>query len=201
MSCTLRTVEGIAKTMLNPVIKLAGITLFIASVWASPAQAQAAPSSQKRVLIKELLELTQAGDSANAVLSQSLAQMETELPKLLSGLLAGSGLQGEALKKRATEVALRIMKKYQERAPKVLDMKQITEQISYSLYDKFYTEAELKDVIAFYKTSTGQKMIATTPKLMTESIRLSNELVLPKVINLMQEIVKEEIGKLPARSK
>jgi len=80
-------------------------------------------------------------------------------------------------------------------------MKQITEQISYTLYDQFYTEAELKDVIAFYKTSTGQKVITTTPKLTSESIRLSNQLVLPKITNLIQEIVKEEIGKLPAKSK
>ncbi|MEX0272076.1 DUF2059 domain-containing protein [Leptolyngbyaceae cyanobacterium UHCC 1019] len=186
--------------MLKPIIKLAGITLLIACTWAGSASAQTVPSP-KRALIQELLELTRAGDSADAILRQSLTQMETELPQLLSSFLEGSGLQGEALKQQANATALRIMKRYQERVPQVLDMKQITEQISYSLYDKFYTEAELKDVIAFYKTSTGQKMIATTPKLMSESIRMSNELVLPKVMNLIQEIVKEEIGKLPAKSK
>lgn len=186
--------------MLKPIIKLAGVTLLIACTWVGSANAQTTPSL-KRALIKELLELTRAGDSANAILSQSLAQMETDLPKLLSSLLEDSGLQGDALKKRANETTLRIIKRYQERVPKVLDMKQITEQISYSLYDKFYTEAELKDVIAFYKTATGQKMIATMPNLMSESMHLSNQLVLPKVTNLIQEIVKEEIGKLPAKSK
>ncbi|PZV08666.1 MAG: hypothetical protein DCF22_19805 [Leptolyngbya sp.] len=186
--------------MLKPIIKLAGITLLIASTWAGSASAQTV-SSPKRALIKELLELTRAGDSANAILNQSLAQMEVELPKLLSGFLEDSGLEGEALQKQANATVLRIIQRYQERVPKVLDMKQITEQISYSLYDKFYTEAELKDVIAFYKTSTGQKVIATTPKLMSESIRLSNQLVLPKVTTLIQEIVKEEIGKLPEKSK
>jgi uncharacterized protein len=186
--------------MLQPIIKLAGITLLIASTWAGSASAQIIPSP-KRALIKELLELTQAGASADAILRQSLAQMETELPKLLTGFLKESGLEGEALKKQANATALRVIKRYQERAPQVLDMKQITEQISYSLYDQFYTEAELKDVIAFYKTSTGQKMIATMPKLMSESIRLSNQLVLPKVTNLIQEIVKEEMGKLPTKSK
>jgi hypothetical protein len=186
--------------MLKPIIKLAGITLLIACTWAGSASAQTVPSP-KRALIKELLELTHAVDSANDILSQNLAQMEVELPKLLSGVLEDSGLEGEALKKQANNTALRIIKRYQERVPQVLDMKQITEQISYSLYDKFYTEAELKDVIAFYKTSTGQKVIATTPKLMSESIRMSNQLVLPKMTNLIQEIVKEEIGKLPAKSK
>ena len=186
--------------MLKPIIKLAGVTLLIACTWVGSASAQTAPSP-KRALIKELLELTRAGDIANDILSQNLAQMEVELPKLLSGFLEDSGLEGEALKKQANATALRIIKRYQERVPKVLDMKQITEQISYTLYDQFYTEAELKDVIAFYKTSTGQKVITTTPKLTSESIRLSNQLVLPKITNLIQEIVKEEIGKLPAKSK
>ncbi len=186
--------------MLKPIIKLAGVTLLIACTWAESASAQTAPSP-KRALIKELLELTRAGDSANDSLRQSLAQMEADLPKLLFTLFQDSGLQGDALKQRTNDTALRIIKRYQERVPKVLDMKQITEQISYSLYDKFYTEAELKDVIAFYKTSTGQKMIVTMPKLMSESSRMSNQLVLPKVMNLIQEIVKEEIGKLPAKSK
>ncbi|MBM0740814.1 DUF2059 domain-containing protein [Phormidium sp. CLA17] len=186
--------------MLQPIIKLAGITLLITSTWAGSVSAQAVPSP-KRALIRELLELTQAGESANAILSQSLAQMEAELPKLLSGFLKDSGLQGDALEKQTNDTALRIIQRYRERVPKVLDMKQITEQISYSLYEKFYTEAELKDVIAFYKTPTGQKVITTTPRLMSESIRLSNQLVLPKMTNLIQEIVKEEIGRLPAKSK
>ncbi len=186
--------------MLKPIIKLAGVTLLIVCTWAGSASAQPVPSP-KRALIKELLELTRAGDSANAILSQSLAQMKDELPKMLSGFLENSGLEGDALKKRANDTALRILQRYQERLPAVLDMKQITEQISYSLYDKFYTEAELKDVIAFYKTATGQKMIATTPKLMSESMQMSNQLVLPKVTNLLQDIMKEELGNLPTTSK
>jgi len=39
----------------------------------------------------------------------------------LSGFLEDSGLEGETLKKQANAIALRIIKRYQERVPKVLD--------------------------------------------------------------------------------
>jgi len=41
------------------------------------------------------------------------------------------------------------------------------------LYADTYTEAELRDIIAFYQTPTGQKTIAKMPVLMQQSLALS----------------------------
>jgi hypothetical protein len=41
------------------------------------------------------------------------------------------------------------------------------------LYAENYTEAELRDIIAFYQTPTGQKTIAKMPVLMQESLVMS----------------------------
>ncbi len=187
--------------MIQKMVHLVGTTLLISAVFAGQVNAQPAVSPQKRALIKELLELTQAGTDVNALMLQNLDQMKAEVPKILAGLMASSGLQGEAAEKKANEISQRILKRYRERLPQVIDLKQTTEQISYSLYDKFYTETELKDIIVFYKTATGKKVIASMPKLLSESMRMSNQLVLPKVVKLMQEIMQEELNKLPTRAK
>jgi uncharacterized protein len=41
------------------------------------------------------------------------------------------------------------------------------------LYADNYTEAELKDIIAFYQTPTGQKTLAKMPVLMQQSLTMS----------------------------
>lgn len=44
------------------------------------------------------------------------------------------------------------------------------------LYMRTFTEAELRDLVAFYKTPTGRKSLETLPVLMQESARLGQEL-------------------------
>ena len=43
------------------------------------------------------------------------------------------------------------------------------------LYDKYYTEEELWDIIQFYESPAGKKAIEATPKIMKESIGVSLE--------------------------
>jgi hypothetical protein len=187
--------------MFNSAIKIIGIGLLIGFTWVGTAEAQTPVSPQKKVLIKELLELTNAKNNAELMMQQSLLSMEAELPKLVAGMLANSGVEGDALKKQASDLALRISKRYRERFPQVINLSQVTEEITYSVYSKFYTEDELKDMISFFKTPTGKKTITLAPKVMAESMQLSNQMILPKVVQLIQEIAKDEITKVPAGTK
>ncbi|MCL1671148.1 DUF2059 domain-containing protein [Elizabethkingia ursingii] len=45
------------------------------------------------------------------------------------------------------------------------------EELLIPIYSKYYTEKELDDIIAFYKTSTGQKVIKTMPDMTNESMQ------------------------------
>lgn len=40
------------------------------------------------------------------------------------------------------------------------------------LYDQYYTKKEINDMIGFYKSKTGQKMVTTSPKLQTELMKI-----------------------------
>lgn len=43
------------------------------------------------------------------------------------------------------------------------------------VYAKYYTEEDLDQVIAFYKTPAGRKVIAVTPQIVQESMQLGRE--------------------------
>ncbi|WP_278550980.1 DUF2059 domain-containing protein [Elizabethkingia bruuniana] len=45
------------------------------------------------------------------------------------------------------------------------------EELLIPIYSKYYTEKELDDIIAFYKTSTGQKVIKVMPDMAKESMQ------------------------------
>jgi len=51
------------------------------------------------------------------------------------------------------------------------------------VYDKYYTEPELQEMIAFYSSSTGQKLIEITPITIQESLKV--------VVQYFEEKTKE----------
>ncbi len=52
------------------------------------------------------------------------------------------------------------------------------------LYAKYYTADELKDIIAFYKTKTGKKVLATMGKLTYEGQMLTRNKLVPHIKEL-----------------
>ena len=43
------------------------------------------------------------------------------------------------------------------------------------LYDKYFTEQELRDLVAFYSSATGQRLIQTTPYMLKDVTKISVE--------------------------
>lgn len=56
------------------------------------------------------------------------------------------------------------------------------------LYDKFYTENEINDLIAFYRTPTGQKVIKKMPEMQNEIMATVMRKYMPKMKESIQEM-------------
>ena len=54
----------------------------------------------------------------------------------------------------------------------IFDISGIVQQLV-PIYDKYYSSEELKEIIAFYRTPAGQKMIEVTPKIVNEFLQAS----------------------------
>ncbi len=80
-----------------------------------------------------------------------------------------------------------------------IDMKQMVEDISYAVYDKHFTEAELTDLVAFYKSPTGQKVVAEMPALFAESIARAGEAIAPKVKEIVAAAQQEQTSELTSQ--
>jgi hypothetical protein len=62
------------------------------------------------------------------------------------------------------------------------------------LYLKHYTDQEVKDITAFYKTPSGQSMLKKMPLVMQDSLRISQQMMkdtYPKIQDLMKDLEAE----------
>lgn len=172
-----------------------------------PKETTTTITPQKRLLIKELLTVTESDKNADQIFNLMLLQTEAEFPKIMSSIIgknpAFSNLsQSEQsdLKKRISTSTQRMSKRYRELLTKRLNFASYVEDISYPLYDKYFTENEIKDMIAFYRTPTGKKSISVMPQLVAESMQRSSELLTPKILEVMDEVMAEEFPNLKPKN-
>lgn len=196
--------------MLKSIVKITCLTFLLVSpspliAVAQPASSVSAdspaPSPEQQALVDELLVLTKQEENANRMLDSMLQQIETTFPQFLTDTLSKTTeLEDQALQEQVAALSTRLVKRYRELLPQRIDIGKITTQISASLYAKYYTTEELQGLIDFYRTPLGQKTIDITPQLSQEALQQSNQLVLPQVIEVVQEIIQEELGqpKAPA---
>ena len=59
---------------------------------------------------------------------------------------------------------------------------------------KHYTEKEIEDIVAFYKSDSGQSMVKKMPAVIRDSLAISQNMMknfLPKMQELSQELKNE----------
>ena len=176
-------------------IKLAGLSLLLVGSVCAAAKAQDDIKPAKRALIKELYVATRADKLAESFTNAILTQMERDLPKMLSESPEVMDLKGkdrEQAQKMIAERSARVLRRFKELMPQRINFAEVMEPMFYPIYDKFFTEEELKDLVTFYKSTTGQKSIEVLPQLMQDAMQRSSQALNAKVMALVTEIMQEE---------
>lgn len=132
-------------------IRCAQLALAVA-VLASPAQAQQ-PSASAIAMAKEIITLKGSASGFNNVLPRVVDRVK--------GMLLRTN---PMLSKDLNEVSARILKEYGRAAGEPLNE-------GAKLYASKFTEAELRAILAFYKTPTGKKVINEEPKIIEEAVQ------------------------------
>ena len=70
--------------------------------------------------------------------------------------------------KDLNEIAEQLVKQYQPRTSELVDE-------SARIYASYFTEAELKQILAFYQSPVGRKMIVEEPKALEQSMANAGE--------------------------
>jgi len=68
-----------------------------------------------------------------------------------------------------------------------------------AIYAKYFTEQELADLVAFYASPAGTKMVEVMPQLMAEGARMGTDKLGPKIQEVMNEVTEEGEKKRPWR--
>ncbi len=155
-------------------------------------------SAEKRAVISELLTTMKADVQTKEIVQTMFTQMESMYPSIVDSMLEKqtdlTAIQKQQVKEAIVEKNRDFSSRFNEKFIKMINFQDYMNQVFYPIYDKFYTTDELKDLLAFYKTPTGQKFVTTMPQLAGESIRLTQEYLLPRIDGLMKELMDEDLN-------
>ena len=126
-------------------------------------------SQTKQGSIKELFHLMQL----DSLMDKTFTSMN---PTLMMRPLA----KDSASRARSTEMMNSVIPTMKE-----ISKKMINEDIVL-VYDKYYSQDEINDLIAFYKTPTGQKIIKVAPDIQNDTRKVIMEKYMPEI----QKIIK-----------
>jgi uncharacterized protein len=184
------------RRILKSVLPLALLILGLSAT----ASAQNTISPEKRALIKEMIVATDAQKISDVMIKATMDQLENNSPKRIAeSVNAMSDLTPEERKKmiqEMTDSSARFTKRFRELVKEKLDWVQLMEELVYPIVDKYYTEDDLRNMIAFYKSPTGKKVLEAMPQMMAEMITRSEEIIRPKIEGIVKQIQAEEEKRL-----
>ncbi|WP_052741666.1 DUF2059 domain-containing protein [Kiloniella litopenaei] len=152
---------------------------FIFSLIVLPVQAETS-STEKTAIINELLEITQAENTAK-LMGKAVVQ------NIYAGLKQANPNIPPRTLKIIEEVTI-------EMVEEDINSPSFREDIQ-RIYSKHFTTDELKEIVIFYKTPVGQKAISKMPLIIQESTANSqNKLqkIMPKIMLRLAKRFKEE---------
>ena len=122
---------------------------FFLAAFVSSSFAAGPVSHEKEIEIRRTLELTGVKKLMEQIKSQMIAQMRSDMKEVLPD-----------------EFWTKIEKK--------MDVSELIEKLI-PLYDKYYSLEDLRALNKFYASDVGQRVIATAPKIMKESMAIGME--------------------------
>lgn len=171
----------------------------VASTLFAVGAAVAEVDESKRELIRELILLSGGDTAANQIADLTLAQLapayETVVEEVLVSEVDLSDQQKQALRGHLADFGS-FSQTFRERFPERVDMDQVLESIYVPLYDESFSTQELQEIVIFYRTPTGRKVVEVLPRLLQQGMQQTLPAVQPKVMALVGEILAEQRAEL-----
>jgi hypothetical protein len=149
-----------------------------------------------------------AANNTEAITNQLMEQLPEPLTGLASNMLREwiqslklAPAERNRMEAEVPESAKRIANRIRAELPKRIKFGELAEKVGHEIYDKHFTAAEVKDLIAFYKTSTAQKFVRLTPQItaeMLQSIQKSMDTELDQLI--IESFAAEQNKFIPKRN-
>lgn len=156
-------------------------------------------SPEKQALIRELLELTSSKKTIDAMFKAQADQMDKDEPETTWLAVSGMKELKSLTPEEREEIRLKVIassshsgRRMYELIQEKIDFGKLIEGIFLPLHDKYFTESELRDLVAFYKSPTGAKVIEVMPNLITTAMKQTVDAIMPKVMEIVTQVQEEE---------
>jgi uncharacterized protein len=181
-----------------------GVILFTPPTQSSVKLSKKPILKSKKELISQLLEIVGGKQTYDQTQQIVLSQQKQELPKILKQMIDGYSGLTPSQKKDAYARAIQNMSSALDEFGQYMSAEttyqEFLERVYYPIYDQYFTESDLKDLVAFYKTPIGRKLISISPQLSATSQKLTFEIIMPRLSEIMGRMIQKEmdsINKLP----
>jgi hypothetical protein len=152
------------------------------------AATETSPTPRQRELVEKLLTAMKIDSALPSMMDAMFAQIEKQF-------LGENSTDDAALAEAKEGFAI-----FRQRAAKI-DFAGLLHEAFIRIYAKHFSERELADLVAFYGSPTGRKMIEVMPQLMNDGMQAGMELVAPKIEKLFGEVREEQKQKRQNRGK
>ena len=180
-------------------IRSMGAAILAVGVLIQPAPSAAEITETKRELIRELLTIVGIAGMAEQMREQQSVVELMRMQPTYHQMMEMAATEQTDLSEADRQLLLARLEDFDAFAERFrtlfsqrLNFSTIIETVYPPLYDKYFSEEELRQMVAFYRTPVGRKSIEVMAPLMQEAVRGVEEAVQPLAIGLIQEIVAEE---------
>jgi len=180
-----------------------GAVFLVAGALLQPAEGGAKPTESKQQAIRELLSIVGVAGMAEQMRDQQgiveLMRMRPSYAPMMELAVSEQADLSESDRQRLLArladfdaFAERFRTLFAER----IDFSPIIEAVYPPLYDEYFSEEELRQMLAFYRTPVGRKTIEVMPSLMQQAGAGIEDAVRPLAVGLIQQIVAEQRARL-----
>jgi hypothetical protein len=151
-------------------------------------------TQQKQELIRELVAASGGTIPTERVTAMLLLQFEQALGTWIERLVSDEPDLASDEKKAIREHLGDFdwfSQTFSTRFSEQIDLIAIREQAYFPLYDRYFEESELKEILAFYRTPTGKKSVSVLPSIIQEGMEATQPLLQMQVAELVGEILRE----------
>jgi len=155
---------------------IAALAAFAILGLAGPAAAQAQPSPNALLIAKQIIQLKGVNNIMDPIARGVVEKVKSVVMQT-----------NFMFQKDINEITVQLHKEFDGRSSELIDR-------TAQLYASGFTEPELKQVLTFYQSPLGQKMLVEEPKILDESLQQANAWADNLSVDIMSRL-REEMKK------
>lgn len=162
--------------------------------FAQPATAAESRRQVKAALIEEYLQISRAETSVEEALRLFFDQTDAQIAESL-------GYTAEAVAEMDADERIRYENSIARQRTRIggivdrllqrVDLAELAREVSVPVFDRYYSEVDLRALIAFSKTPTGQKQIENQARMGVEIQNATQKALMPVMGAIIDELQKE----------